>query len=92
MAGMAEGLVAVWHWGCAIWSCVDCNSEDGRVIRFDPNDYVGGDASWSGAWTVERPTLAGFLTDWLQDRLAFVPDSPQAVCPTPTGFSHSWRV
>jgi hypothetical protein len=91
--GWPEGLVAVRHWGCAIWSCIDCNSEDGRVIRFDPDDYVGGDgASWSGAWTVERPTLAAFLADWLQDRLPSVPDSPQSVCPTPAGFSPAWRV
>ena len=91
--GWPEGLVAVCHWGCAIWSCVDCNSEDGRVIRFDPNDFVGGDgAPWSGAWTVEHPTLAGFLADWLQDSLPFVPDASQPVCPTPGGFSPSWRV
>ena len=76
-----------------MWSCVDCASEDGRVVRFDPSDYVGGDgASWSGAWTVERPTLAAFSADWLQDRLPFTPDSPQPVYRTPAVFTHSWRV
>jgi len=91
--GWPEGLVAVCHWGCAIWSCVDCNSDVGRVIRFDPNDYVSpGCRSWSGAWTEERPTLADFLADWLRDDLPFTPDSPQPACPTPAGFGDAWRV
>jgi len=91
--GWPDGLLAISHWGCAIWSCVDCNSAAGRVIRFDPN-VAGGqeDGSWSGVWTVERPTLAGFLADWLRDRLPFVPPSPQPTCPTPAGFSGAWRV
>ncbi len=91
--GWPEGLVAICHWGCAIWSCVDCNSEQGRVIRFDPNDYVGSEAaSWRGAWTEERPTLAHFLADWLDDRLPFTPASSPPACPTPTAFSDAWRV
>jgi len=91
--GWPEGLLAVCHWGCAIWSCVDCRSQAGRVIRFDPNDYHGAEgASWRGAWAEERPTLADFLTDWLQDRLPFTPDSPQPACPTPAGFTASWRI
>ena len=91
--GWPEGLVAICHWGCAIWSCVDCSSQDGRVIRFDPNDYIGGEgASWSGAWTEERPTLAEFLADWLQGRLAFMPEVRPPACPTPAAFTDSWRV
>ena len=74
--------------GCVIWSCVDCRSPAGRVIRVDPNDYHRAEAQlWSGAWTEERPTLAEFLADWLQDRLPFTPDAPPPVCPTPAGFS-----
>jgi hypothetical protein len=40
--GWPHGLVAVCSWGCAIWSCVDCNSPEGRVIRFDPNEFGPG--------------------------------------------------
>lgn len=91
--GWPEGLLAVCHWGCAIWSCVDCHSPGGRVVRFDPNPYVGGDgASWSGAWTEERATLAAFLADWLDDRLPFTPAAPPPPCPTPAGFTAAWRV
>jgi SMI1 / KNR4 family (SUKH-1) len=88
--GWPEGLVAVCHWGCAIWSCVDCNSADGRVVRFDPNPF--GPESWSGAWTVERPTLADFLRDWLTGDLPFMPAEPYPTCPTPPTFTSVWRV
>lgn len=91
--GWPDGLLAVCHWGCAIWSCVDCNSSDGRVVRFDPNGYGPPDGtSWSGAWGEERPSLAAFLEDWLSDRLRFMPPSPSPPCPTPSRFGGPWRV
>ena len=69
------------------------NSAAGRVIRFDPNVAGGQEGeSWSGVWTVERPTLADFLADWRQDRLPFEPPAPPPTCSTPAGFSASWRV
>jgi hypothetical protein len=90
--GWPEGLVAVCHWGCAIWSCVDCNSVKARVIRFDPNDHLGpGGASWSGAWTEERSTLTEFLGDWLEGQLSLRPAGPYPTCPTPARFSRAWR-
>ena len=73
--GWPDRLVAVCHWGCAIWSCVDCST--GRVIRFDPN--VG----WLAAWGLERPTLAVFLEDWLDDR----PQTAANPLPVPAGFT-----
>jgi hypothetical protein len=54
--GWPHGLLAVCHWGCAIWSCVDCTSAEGRAIRFDPNDAVPG-GRWKVAWQPERPSL-----------------------------------
>jgi hypothetical protein len=90
--GWPDGLVAVCHWGCAIWSCVDCSSADGRVIRFDPNPFGPGSESWAGAWTVERPTLAEFVRDWLTDDLPFMPAAPYPICPTPVSFTAGWRV
>lgn len=32
-----EGLVPICHWGCAIYSCVDCLQQRSPMILFDPN-------------------------------------------------------
>jgi hypothetical protein len=75
--GWPDGLVPVSTWGCAIWSCVDCMSPEGRVIRFDPNT-VGAfdDDPWKAVWLPERPSLREWLIDWLEDRLPFEMTSP----------------
>lgn len=70
--GWPTALLPVAHWGCAIWSCVDCTTEEGQVVRFDPN--VAGTFPhdpWRGVWLPESPSLAGWLDDWLNDRLPF---------------------
>jgi hypothetical protein len=60
--GWPHGLFPVTHWGCAIWSCVDCILESGEVVRFDPN--VAGtfsDDPWRGVWLPESPSLSIWL-------------------------------
>jgi SMI1 / KNR4 family (SUKH-1) len=89
--GWPDRVVAVCHWGCAIWSCVDCSTAEGRVIRFDPNEFGPGGESWAGAWTVERERLAGFLRDWLTGELPFMPDARYPTCPTPMSFTAGWQ-
>ncbi len=32
-----EGLLPICHWGCAIYSCVDCFQQHSPMILFDPN-------------------------------------------------------
>jgi hypothetical protein len=90
--GWPHGLIAVCNWGCAIWSCVDCHSPEGRVIRFDPNSYGPGGESWTGAWSEERPTLADFLRDWLREDLDFMPSHPYPACSTPREYTPGWRI
>lgn len=90
--GWPDRLVAVCHWGCAIWSCVDCATAEGRVIRFDPNEFGPGSESWAGAWTIERPTLADFLRDWLTGSLPFMPEARYPTCPTPAAYTPSWKL
>jgi hypothetical protein len=70
--GWPDGLVPVCTWGCAIWSCVDCRSAEGRVIRFDPNAVGTFDGDpWRAVWLPERPSLREWLIDWLEGRLPF---------------------
>jgi hypothetical protein len=33
-----DGLVPICDWGCAIWSCIDCNREEFPMVISDPNE------------------------------------------------------
>jgi SMI1 / KNR4 family (SUKH-1) len=75
--GWPKALVPAAHWGCGIWSCVDCASARGPVVRFDPNaaGVVEGE-KWKAVWLPERPALAGWLADWLDGSLPFQMPAP----------------
>ena len=58
------GVLPICHWGCAIYSCIDCSTDEGRVLIWDPNVWdrqtpvetglrLGHPsvAEWFGAWT-----------------------------------------
>lgn len=62
-----EGLLQFCHWGCAIWSCIDCKT--GKILRADPNfgtNYV---------IVQEAESFDSFMRLWLNDRLPFEIDS-----------------
>lgn len=58
-----EGVVPILSWGCAMYAGVDCFSEDGQVLLFEPNPYSGG--SWEQCWFLDSPGLAAWLETWL---------------------------
>ncbi|ROQ59409.1 SMI1/KNR4 family protein SUKH-1 [Streptomyces sp. 840.1] len=58
-----EGVVPILTWGCGMYAGVDCRSEDGQVLLFDPNPYGGG--SWERCWFLDSAGLAGWLETWL---------------------------
>ncbi|MCX4690707.1 SMI1/KNR4 family protein [Kitasatospora purpeofusca] len=61
-----EGVVPVLDWGCAMLACVDCRSEDGTVLLFEPNAIAGQDVS--SGWFVDAGSLAEWLEAWLDGR------------------------
>ena len=63
-------LIPIAHWGCAIQSCIDVSSPEGRMVRFDPNGH-GPDEGWEGAWWEEARTSADWWDAWLDGRLSF---------------------
>ncbi len=67
------GVLAVCHWGCAVYSCIDCRTEEGRVLRFDPNPV---DDDWSVAWGVEKPDLPSWLSSWVNGEELFESGTP----------------
>lgn len=58
-----EGVVPILTWGCAMYAGVDCLSEDGQVLLFEPNPYSGG--SWEECWFLDSASLAAWLETWL---------------------------
>jgi SMI1 / KNR4 family (SUKH-1) len=57
-------LVPFCDWGCAIRSCVDCSTQDGAVVTFDPNVRdLGG--PMSNAFAVTHPRIDSWFADWL---------------------------
>ncbi|MEE1752815.1 SMI1/KNR4 family protein [Streptomyces sp. SP18CS02] len=61
-----EGVVPVLDRGCAVFTCVDCHSDDGTVLLFDPHTISGQDLS--KAWFVDAGSLAEWLETWLDGR------------------------
>jgi len=65
-----EKLVQFCHWGCAIWSCIDCGS--GKIFRADPNfgtNYV---------IVEEAASSDAFIRRWLENQLPFELESVKA--------------
>ena len=73
-----DALLPIVHWGCAIYSCVDCAEPTTRIVRFDPNPV---DDDWSIAWGDEGYTLDAWLTAWLAGTELFVSGAPPNAYP-----------
>jgi len=67
------GVLPVCHWGCAIYSCIDCRLPEARVLRFDPNPV---DEDWSVAWGCESSSLSLWLRRWLLGEELFESGTP----------------
>jgi hypothetical protein len=63
-----EKLLPICHWGCAIYSCVDCSDGKATVIRFDPNPI---DGDWTKAFAAEGYAFLGWLQAWLRGEELF---------------------
>ncbi|KYG21793.1 hypothetical protein SE92_17345 [Bradyrhizobium sp. AT1] len=57
-----DGLLPICHWGCAIYSCVDCLDPDFRMRIFDPNGHDGDD--WTDAFFEESLSFEDWITSW----------------------------
>ncbi|MFJ9549473.1 SMI1/KNR4 family protein [Streptomyces erythrochromogenes] len=65
-----EGVLPVADFGCAMYACVDCRSPTAQVLLFDPNP---GEPDL--AWSVDTPSLAGWLRGWLDGTAWFCEES-----------------
>jgi len=62
-------VIPICHWGCEIYSCLDCSSDDGPVIAFDPGRK--GSGPWRRDYKIHVDTFSGWLTKWLRDEELF---------------------
>ncbi len=60
------GLLAFCHWGCNIYSCVDCVHPPNPVLTYE---FVEGPIEYSFAAT--RESLESWLRDWLAGQKVF---------------------
>jgi hypothetical protein len=59
-----RGLLPFCDWGCAIRSCVDCNSSSATVLTFDPNVRKQGEAM-SIALAATHSSVEAWFHDWV---------------------------
>jgi hypothetical protein len=61
-------FLAICHWGCAIYSCIDCNTEDVAVLRFRQDCYHP-TRPVADLMRPEAISFAGWLEAWLNGTL-----------------------
>ena len=59
-------LLLLCHWGCGIYSCVDCSTPDLSVLRFDPNK-LNSEPQRGRAFSPEATSLTIWMTRWVND-------------------------
>jgi hypothetical protein len=57
-----EGVLPILDWGCAMYACVDCGSDEGVVLLFEPNP-----GKPELAWYLDSPTLAAWFRHYVDD-------------------------
>ncbi|MEL6704737.1 MAG: SMI1/KNR4 family protein [Bacteroidota bacterium] len=60
-----ERLLPIAHWGCAIYSCLDCTTPQAPIMVFDPH-FLDSDSSPS-AFRPHRLSLEDWLHAWLDN-------------------------
>lgn len=60
-----EGVVPVATWDSGMLAAVDCRSDEGTVLLFDPESA---DGDWADAWFIDADSLARWLETSLSGR------------------------
>jgi hypothetical protein len=63
----APGLLPICHWGCAIYSCINCLQPGFPVIVFDPNVHED-NRDWTDAFFPECDEFDEWLQLWAEGR------------------------
>jgi hypothetical protein len=65
-----ERLLPLGDWGCHIYSCLDCTTEEGRILRCAPGDFdpESGVDSFEAISRFETASIREWLLPWLDGR------------------------
>jgi hypothetical protein len=63
-ASAGATLVPICHWGCAIYSFIDCSTDEGPIWGFDPNP-----GPVDAALFPQGLSFAGWLARWIDGNL-----------------------
>ncbi|WP_433062560.1 SMI1/KNR4 family protein [Dactylosporangium sp. CS-033363] len=55
-----EAVLPILNWGCAMYACVDCRTDEGTVLLFEPNPGVP-----EMAWYVDAPSLESWFEGYV---------------------------
>jgi hypothetical protein len=55
-----EGVLPILTWGCGMYACVDCRSDQGTVLLFEPNP-----GEPDRAWYVDAPSLEAWFEGYV---------------------------
>lgn len=62
-----DGMLPAISCGCAMYLCIDCRDDKGKVILFEPNIHEEGD-SWKSSFIKFSPSLRRLMNDWLDEK------------------------
>lgn len=60
-----DGLLPLVHLGCAMFLCVDCTDEKGRITWFEPNPHVDGEP-WDDSMFPSDVTFEQMMEAWME--------------------------
>ncbi|MCZ4123530.1 SMI1/KNR4 family protein [Streptomyces sp. H39-S7] len=75
-----HGLLPILDWGCGMYAAVDCLDPRAPVLLFEPN---AGPQDWAEAWFTDSPSLAQWLSSWLdgtgwwEEEVMMAEDAPE---------------
>ena len=58
-----EKVLPICHWGCAIYSCVDCTSDSGGMVTWDPNQLENDGSAQEGLFPLGI-SFEQWIKDW----------------------------
>lgn len=63
-----RGYLPICHWGCAIYSVIDCNLPSAPIYRFDAGEYRA-EKRLEDVISLERDSFGMWITDWINGAL-----------------------
>jgi hypothetical protein len=62
-----EALLPICHLGCAMYACIDCTTDEGAVVWFEPNPHCEGE-SWDDSFIPIASSIEDWLSAWLDNK------------------------